>query len=82
LKDELNRSTITKAYFVAPKVYGLKLKEGDTIIKAKSIRKNELSFFHIQQLYMEKTLTFPVTRLFKDIHTLTLIEKSFTISDL
>jgi len=29
---------------------------------------------------MGETLSFPVTRLFKDIHTLTLLEKSFNIT--
>ena len=81
LKDELNNEIIEQAYFVAPKVYGLKVSNRvNPIIKAKSIPKNKINFEHMKQLYDGNILTFPVRRLFKDIETLSLLEKSFNVT--
>lgn len=81
LKDELKGDIISEAYFVAPKVYGFKQEKTlQPTIKAKSIKKDQITFDHIKNLYNGETLQFPVKRFFKNIESLSLLEKSFNVT--
>lgn len=52
-KEEYNN--IVEAYFLGPKVYGLKLDNGNEIIKFKGISKNTVDFDLLKSLYHSKT---------------------------
>jgi hypothetical protein len=73
LKDELKGGVIDLAYFIAPKVYALKINNKiEPIIKAKSIKKGLIKFDHFSDLYAGEIKKYPVTRLFKDLETLSI----------
>ena len=72
--------TITKAVFLAPKVYGLIEQNGNEIIKIKGITKELLPNFHIQDLqdllYIDTSKEFNQSKWFKKI-----VEGEITVSD-
>ena len=79
LKNEFAHDPILEAYFVAAKVYGLKLQSGNSHIRAKSVPRSQLNFKDIKNLYNGEVLSIPVKRLFKELRTLSIIEKNFNI---
>lgn len=65
LKDKLNGQFIESAYFIAPKIYGLKLQNNpEPIIKTKSVPKDKISFNDLKKLYKGETFTINVSRIF------------------
>lgn len=74
MKDELKGKTAEEGYFLASKLYGLKLSSQDYIIKSKGVPKGYLTFDHFRKLYEGETqarsLSFPHSRFFKKLHTL------------
>lgn len=73
--------TITKAVFLAPKVYGLIDTEGNEIIKAKGLTKDSIKSIKVSDLELllvkDSTKQFTQTKGFKD-----LFEGNYTISDM
>ena len=73
--------TISKAVFLAPKVYGLIDTEGNEIIKAKGLTKDSIKSIKVSDLELllvkDSTKQFTQTKGFKD-----LFEGNYTISDM
>lgn len=67
---------IKEAYFIRPKLYGLKKEEGSDIIKSRGIPSNKLSYNDYKKLYKGETVTININWVYKDLETFTILEKT------
>lgn len=67
---------INEAYFISPKLYALKKEDGSEIIKSRGIPSNCLTYNDFRKLYKGETITININRIYKDLETLTILEKT------
>lgn len=90
MKDELHGDIISEGYFLAPKIYGLKIKEGGRgvkpsnsyryIIKAKGVTPGLVKFEDLAKLYRGESISYNVSRLYRNTNNLSITHRVISIT--
>lgn len=71
---------IEEAYFISPKLYAFKTKDGTEIIKSRGIPENKLNYLDYEKIFRGEELKLRIKKSFKSIDTLSIHETTYTYS--